>query len=126
MTPAADAAGCHRAPAAGKRCGDRRKMTLVAYERYFNAEDDYTREARYRNISRRCVTISVCWDARLSTAAGAANPGLRADVYSREPAFLLALDRQPELITEALKTISCWLARLRCWWRCALSPPVAL
>ena len=48
------------------------KMTLVAYERYFNAEDDYTRESAL-------MFIPV------------------------EPAFLLALDRQPELITEALK-----------------------
>ncbi|XNM61780.1 DNA recombination protein RmuC [Escherichia coli] len=35
----------HRAPAAGKRCAIDAKMTLVAYERYFNAEDDYTRES---------------------------------------------------------------------------------
>lgn len=25
-----------------------------------------------------------------------------------EPAFLLAIDRQPELISEALKTTLCW------------------
>ncbi len=100
IRPLADAAGCHRAVAAGKRCVIDAKMTLVAYERYFNAEDDTPAKARYRNISRRCVTISVCGTQRLSTAAGAANPGLRADVIPVEPAFLLALDRQPELITK--------------------------
>ncbi len=83
MTPARGCSGCHRAVAAGKRCGDRRQNDAVAYERYFNAEDDYTRESALRNISRRCVTISVCWDAKIINAAGAANPGLRADVYSR-------------------------------------------
>ncbi len=28
------------------------KMTLVAYERYFNAEDDYTREAAFTRAHR--------------------------------------------------------------------------
>lgn len=36
------------------------KMTLVAYERYFNAEDDYTREAALQGISPRCGTIFAC------------------------------------------------------------------
>ncbi len=83
MTPARGCSRCHRAAAAGKRCGDRRQNDAGAYERYFNAEDDYTRESALQDISRRCVTISVCWDAKIINSAGAANSGLRADVYSR-------------------------------------------
>ncbi len=72
-----------RAPAAGKRCGDRRQNDAGRHERYFNAEDDYTRESALQEHSRRCVTISVCWDAKIINSCRAANPGLRADVYSR-------------------------------------------
>lgn len=60
------------------------KMTLVAYERYFNAEDDYTREsALQEHIASVRNHIRFAGTQRLSTAAGAANSGLRADVYSR-------------------------------------------
>ena len=51
------------------------KMTLVAYERYSTLKMTTHVKARYRNISRRCVTISVAGTQRLSTAAGAANSG---------------------------------------------------
>jgi DNA recombination protein RmuC len=57
------------------------KMTLVAYERYFNAEDDYTREvaagapASVRNHIRLL--------GREATAARPALSRLCADVYSR-------------------------------------------
>ncbi len=33
------------------------KMTLVAYERYFNAEDDYTREVALQEHIARCAII---------------------------------------------------------------------
>ncbi len=79
-------------------------MTLVAYERYFNAEDDYTREAALQEH-----IASVRNHIRLLGRKDYQQlPGLRSLDYVLmfipvEPAFLLALDKQPELITEALK-----------------------
>nr|WP_230326520.1 DNA recombination protein RmuC [Citrobacter sp. Res13-Sevr-PEB04-36] len=80
------------------------KMTLVAYERYFNAEDDYTRESALQEH-----IASVRNHIRLLGRKDYQQlPGLRTLDYVLmfipvEPAFLLALDRQPELITEALR-----------------------
>ena len=80
------------------------KMTLVAYERYFNAEDEYTRESALQEH-----IASVRNHIRLLGRKDYQQlPGLRTLDYVLmfipvEPAFLLALDRQPELITEALK-----------------------
>lgn len=80
------------------------KMTLVAYERYFNAEDDYTRE-----LALQEHIASVRNHIRLLGRKDYQQlPGLRTLDYVLmfipvEPAFLLALDRQPELINEALK-----------------------
>lgn len=80
------------------------KMTLVAYERYFNAEDEYTRESALQEH-----IASVRNHIRLLGRKDYQQlPGLRSLDYVLmfipvEPAFLLALDRQPELITEALK-----------------------
>ncbi|MFU0923099.1 DNA recombination protein RmuC [Kluyvera sichuanensis] len=80
------------------------KMTLVAYERYFNAEDDYTREtALQEHIAAVRNHIRM-----LGRKDYQQLPGLRSLDYVLmfipvEPAFLLALDRQPELISEALK-----------------------
>jgi DNA recombination protein RmuC len=80
------------------------KMTLVAYERYFNAEDDYIRESALQEH-----IASVRNHIRLLGRKDYQQlPGLRSLDYVLmfipvEPAFLLALDRQPELITEALK-----------------------
>jgi len=80
------------------------KMTLVAYERYFNADDDYSREAALQEH-----IASVRNHIRLLGRKDYQQlPGLRSLDYVLmfipvEPAFLLALDRQPELITEALK-----------------------
>lgn len=80
------------------------KMTLVAYERYFNAEDDYTRElALQEHIAAVRNHIRL-----LGRKDYQQLPGLRTLDYVLmfipvEPAFLLALDRQPELINEALK-----------------------
>ena len=61
------------------------KMTLVAYERYFNAEDDYTREVA------------------LQEHLASVRNHIRLLFIPVEPAFLLAIDRQPELISEALQ-----------------------
>ncbi|MRS17423.1 DNA recombination protein RmuC [Enterobacteriaceae bacterium RIT691] len=80
------------------------KMTLVAYERYFNAEDDDIREAALQEH-----ILSVRNHIRLLGRKDYQQlPGLRSLDYVLmfipvEPAFLLAIDRQPELITEALK-----------------------
>ncbi|MGK3363930.1 DNA recombination protein RmuC [Citrobacter portucalensis] len=80
------------------------KMTLVAYERYFNAEDEYTRESTLQEH-----IASVRNHIRLLGRKDYQQlPGLRTLDYVLmfipvEPAFLLALDRQPELITEALR-----------------------
>ncbi|HBI10428.1 MAG TPA: DNA recombination protein RmuC, partial [Franconibacter pulveris] len=80
------------------------KMTLVAYERYFNAEDDYTRDlALNEHIASIRNHIRL-----LGRKDYHQLPGLRTLDYVLmfipvEPAFLLAIDRQPEIINEALK-----------------------
>lgn len=80
------------------------KMTLVAYERYFNADDEYTRESALQEH-----IASVRSHIRLLGRKDYQQlPGLRSLDYVLmfipvEPAFLVALDRQPDLITEALK-----------------------
>ncbi|GLR07367.1 DNA recombination protein RmuC [Mixta theicola] len=80
------------------------KMTLVAYERYFNADDEVTREQSIgEHISAIRGHIRL-----LSRKDYQQLPGLRSLDYVLmfipiEPAFLLAIDRQPELISEALQ-----------------------
>jgi len=79
------------------------KMTLVAYERYFNSEDDVTREAAINEH----ITAIRSHLRLLSRKDYQQLPGLRSLDYVLmfipiEPAFLLAIDRQPELISEAL------------------------
>ncbi|AIX75186.1 DNA recombination protein RmuC [Pantoea sp. PSNIH4] len=80
------------------------KMTLVAYERYFNAEDKVTRD---QAIDEHIAAIR--GHIRLLSRKDYQQlPGLRSLDYVLmfipvEPAFLLAIDRQPELISEALK-----------------------
>lgn len=81
------------------------KMTLVAYERYFNAEDDAIRESA---LNEHIVAIRN-HIRLLSRKDYQQLPGLRSLDYVLmfipvEPAFLLAIDRQPELISEALKS----------------------
>ena len=79
------------------------KMTLVAYERYFNGEDQADRElaiAEHIAAIRNHLRL-------LSRKDYQQLPGLRSLDYVLmfipvEPAFLLAIDRQPELINEAL------------------------
>ncbi|MGP6487794.1 DNA recombination protein RmuC [Duffyella gerundensis] len=80
------------------------KMTLVAYERYFNADDEATRElALTEHIAAVRGHLRL-----LSRKDYQQLPGLRSLDYVLmfipiEPAFLLAIDRQPELISEALQ-----------------------
>jgi len=80
------------------------KMTLVAYERYFNSEDDAERE-----IALNEHIASVRGHIRLLGRKDYQQlPGLRSLDYVLmfipvEPAFLLAIDREPELISEALR-----------------------
>ncbi|CAO95280.1 DNA recombination protein RmuC [Erwinia tasmaniensis] len=79
------------------------KMTLVAYERYFNGEDEARREAA---VSEHIAAIRGHL-RQLSRKDYQQLPGLRSLDYVLmfipvEPAFLLAIDRQPELINEAL------------------------
>lgn len=80
------------------------KMVLVAYERYFNAEDEETRaSALAEHIAALRNHIRL-----LSRKDYQQLPGLRTLDYVLmfipvEPAFLLAINNQPELISEALK-----------------------
>lgn len=80
------------------------KMTLVAYERYFNAEDEAMRE-----IALQEHIASVRGHIRqLGRKDYHQLPGLRSLDYVLmfipvEPAFLAAIDREPELVNEALR-----------------------
>ncbi|WP_114194885.1 DNA recombination protein RmuC [Edaphovirga cremea] len=80
------------------------KMSLVAYERYFNGDDDIEREAALgEHIASLRGHIRM-----LGRKDYQQLPGLRSLDYVLmfipvEPAFLLAIDREPELISEALK-----------------------
>lgn len=80
------------------------KMSLVAYERYFNAEDDAVRE-----LALQEHVASVKGHIRqLGRKDYQQLPGLRSLDYVLmfipvEPAFLAAIDREPELISEALR-----------------------
>jgi DNA recombination protein RmuC len=80
------------------------KMSLVAYERYFNSEDDSEREAALAEHIQ-----SLRGHMRLLSGKDYQQlPGLRSLDYVLmfipiEPAFMLAIDKQPELIGEALK-----------------------
>ncbi|NUU68783.1 DNA recombination protein RmuC [Enterobacteriaceae bacterium BIT-l23] len=80
------------------------KMTLVAWERYFNADDDYTRETA---LSEHIASVR-SHIRQLGRKDYQQLPGLRSLDYVLmfipvEPAFLAAIDRQPELIGEALQ-----------------------
>lgn len=80
------------------------KMSLVSYERYFNSDDDQERmQALHEHIASIRSHIRL-----LSRKDYHQLPGLRSLDYVLmfipvEPAFLLAIDRQPELISEALQ-----------------------
>ncbi|MEA9389836.1 DNA recombination protein RmuC [Acerihabitans sp. TG2] len=80
------------------------KMSLVAYERFFNSDDDGERQSallEHINSLRGHMRLLGRKDYQQL-------PGLRSLDYVLmfvpiEPAFMLAIDRQPELIDEALK-----------------------
>ncbi|CNI21981.1 DNA recombination protein RmuC [Yersinia ruckeri] len=80
------------------------KMSLVAYERYFNSEDDAE-----RTIAINEHLASVRNHIKLLGRKDYQQlPGLRTLDYVLmfipvEPAFLVAIDKQPELINEALQ-----------------------
>ncbi|VFP88752.1 DNA recombination protein RmuC [Candidatus Erwinia haradaeae] len=79
------------------------KMTLVAYERYFNAVDHTEQE---KAIKEHIVAIRGHL-RNLHQKDYQILPGIRSLDYILmfipiEPAFLLAINRKPELITEAL------------------------
>ncbi|WP_420844801.1 DNA recombination protein RmuC [Limnobaculum eriocheiris] len=80
------------------------KMSLVSYERYFNSDDEQERiQALHEHIASIKSHIRL-----LSRKDYHQLPGLRSLDYVLmfipvEPAFLLAIDRQPELISEALQ-----------------------
>lgn len=80
------------------------KMSLVAYERYFNSEEEAKREsALNEHILSLRNHIKMLGKKDYQQL-----PGLRSLDYVLmfipiEPAFLVALDRQPELINEALQ-----------------------
>lgn len=79
------------------------KMSLVAYERYFNSDDDLERE-----LALNEHIASVRGHMRLLGRKDYQQlPGLRSLDYVLmfipvEPAFLVAIDKEPELISEAL------------------------
>lgn len=80
------------------------KMSLIAYERYFNGEDEAEREAA---LSEHIASLRG-HIRMLGRKDYQQLPGLRSLDYVLmfipvEPAFLLAIDREPELISEALK-----------------------
>ncbi|WP_350238415.1 DNA recombination protein RmuC [Pectobacterium colocasium] len=80
------------------------KMSLVAYERYFNSDDDVERNTA---LSEHLLSVR-SHIRQLSSKDYQQLPGLRSLDYVLmfipvEPAFLVAIDRQPELINEALK-----------------------
>lgn len=80
------------------------KMSLVAYERYFNSVDDAEREAA---LNEHLASLRG-HIRQLGRKDYQQLPGLRCLDYVLmfipvEPAFLLAIDREPELINEALR-----------------------
>ncbi|WP_315708711.1 DNA recombination protein RmuC [Brenneria uluponensis] len=80
------------------------KMSLVAYERYFNSDDEIERSAA---LNEHLVSIR-SHIRLLGNKDYQQLPGLRSLDYVLmfipvEPAFLVAINRQPDVITEALK-----------------------
>ncbi|SFD17479.1 DNA recombination protein RmuC [Pragia fontium] len=80
------------------------KMSLVSYERYFNSEDE---QERAQAINEHVASVR-SHIRLLGRKDYQQLPGLRSLDYVLmfipvEPAFLLAIDRQPELISEALQ-----------------------
>ncbi|CAJ0992557.1 DNA recombination protein RmuC [Pantoea sp. Nvir] len=80
------------------------KMTLVAYERYFNAEDEAMRkQALQEHIAAVRSHIRLLARKDYQRLVGLRSLDYVLMFIPVEPAFLLAIDRQPELISEALQ-----------------------
>ncbi len=80
------------------------KMTLVAYERYFNAEDETIRQqALADHIKAIRGHLRQLGDKDYHRLPGLYSLDYVLMFIPVEPAFLLAIEREPELISEALK-----------------------
>lgn len=80
------------------------KMTLVAYERYFNADEDTLREqALTEHISALRNHIRLLGNKDYQQVLGLGSLDYVLMFIPLEPAFLLAIERKPELVGEALK-----------------------
>ncbi|WP_411900446.1 DNA recombination protein RmuC, partial [Salmonella enterica] len=87
----------------GKDLGIDDKMAWVAYARYFNAEDDYAREAALpEHIASVRNHIRLLGRKEYQQLPCLSSLDYVLMFIPLEPAFLLALDKHPELITEAL------------------------
>ncbi|MEA9444705.1 DNA recombination protein RmuC [Candidatus Fukatsuia symbiotica] len=81
------------------------KMSLVAYERYFNSEDEAQRElALNEHIASLRGHIRVLGKKDYQQLLGLRSLDYVLMFIPIEPAFLVAIDRQPELINEALQS----------------------
>lgn len=93
------------------------KMTLVAYERYFNAEDDYTRESALQEH-----IASVRNHIRLLGRKDYQQlPGLRSldyvlMLFRSSPRFCWHSTGSLNSSPKRSKIILCWSAPPRCWW----------
>ena len=58
-------------------------MTLVAYERYFNAEDDYTRESALQEHIASVRNHIRCLDAKIINSCRGCEPWITCYVYPR-------------------------------------------
>lgn len=80
------------------------KMTLTAYERYFNSDDDLTREqALKEHISAIRTHLRGLSRKDYQQLAGLCSLDYVLMFIPVEPAFMVAINRQPELISEALQ-----------------------
>lgn len=79
-------------------------------------------KARYRNISRRCVIIFVCWDVKIINSCRGCEFWITCwCLFSLNSFFYWRLIVSRSWLSKRWKIILCWLVRLRCWWRCVLS-----
>lgn len=80
------------------------KMSLVSYERYFNSEDEQERaQALQEHIASVRSHIRLLGRKDYQQLIGLRSLDYVLMFIPVEPAFLLAIDRQPELISEALQ-----------------------
>lgn len=80
------------------------KMSLVSYERYFNSDDEQERhQALSEHIGSVRSHIRLLGRKDYQQLSGLRSLDYVLMFIPVEPAFLLAIDRQPELISEALQ-----------------------